>query len=152
MLTGLIFQSVVFVNRPFVFPMGRQQQKGAFECFYPHKVKHFPSKKCMNRGKKTQCFHIVIAPKQTCLSILYFHMCVKKRGQSAQKRNTMMEVWNHLLLWVDASDFHSRVKMNLSFPATHHSPLFPEYFFLLKLMVLKNGYFGSGKNPEYSSL
>ena len=104
------------------------------------------------REESAQWSHVVIAPNQACLSILYFHVCVKKRGRSAQKENTMMEVWNRLLLWVDASGFHSRVKMNPSFPATHHFPLFPAYFFLLKLMVLKNGYFASGKKIQNTGL
>lgn len=38
------------------------------------------------REENAQCFHIVIAPKQTCLSILCFHMCVKKSGTECPER------------------------------------------------------------------
>ena len=100
MLTGLILQCGILVNRLFVFPVGKQQQKGALSAFIPGKGKHFQSKKGMKqRGANAQCFYIVIAPKHTCLSVLYIHTCVKKKGHTApRKRIQLMEVWNHLLL------------------------------------------------------
>ena len=52
-------------------------------------------------------------------SILHSHVCEEKGSYHTHKEYTIMEVWNHLLLSVNASDFHSGVKMNPSCLAPH---------------------------------